>query len=98
MANGGSLRRRSRGLVAAAVMLGGLAALPGPASAHVHGITPLRCVGVEDDGANQTDNTPASADRGGPISGLIPSSTAGTPGQSPLVPTDGGFDTPACPA
>ena len=82
------------------VLLGGAIAvsmvvIPGAgASAHVHGITPLRCVGVADDGANQTDNTPASADNGGPISGLIPS----TVGSSPLVPGDGGFDTPACPA
>ena len=92
-------RRRSRGLVAAVVVAGGIAALPvSPAAAHVHGLTPLRCVGVEDDGANQTDNTPASAENGGPISGLIPSSAFGTPGQSSLVPGDAGFDTPACPA
>jgi hypothetical protein len=95
MANRGSRGRRSR-LVVAVAVLGGIAALPGPAAAHVHGITPLRCVGVEDDGANQTDNTPAAAPNG-PISGLIPSSELGTPGQSPLVLRDGGFDTPACP-
>jgi hypothetical protein len=98
MANGGLLGRGSRGLVAAAVVVGGLAALPGPAAAHVHGLTPLRCVGVENDGANRTDTTPAAAVNGGPISGLIPSAEFGTPGQSPLVPGDGGFDTPACPA
>jgi hypothetical protein len=98
MANGGSRGRRLR-LVAAVAVVGGLTALPGPAAAHVHGITPLRCVGVELDGANRTDTTPASAENGGPISGLIPSSEFGTPGQSPLVPfVDGGFDTPACPA
>jgi hypothetical protein len=95
MTNGWSRGRHSR-LVVAVAVVGGLAALPGPASAHVHGITPLRCVGVEDDGANQTDNTPAAAPNG-PISGLIPSSEFGTPGQSPLAPRDGGFDTPACP-
>jgi hypothetical protein len=96
MANSGSRGRRS-GLVVAVAVVGGLAALPGPAAAHVHGITPLRCVGVENDGANRTDNTPAAAPNG-PISGLIPSSAAGSPGQSPLLPGDGGFDTPACPA
>jgi hypothetical protein len=69
----------------------------GWASAHVHGITPLRCVGVEDDGAQRTDDTPAAAP-GGPISGLIPSAALGSPGNSHLVVGDGGFDTPACPA
>ena len=62
---------------------------------HVHGITPLRCVGVEDDGAERTDTTPASADFGGPIFGLIPSSV-GAASLEGMV--DGGFDTPACPA
>jgi hypothetical protein len=61
---------------------------------HVHGITPLRCVGVEDDGANRTDDTPASATNGGPIFGLIPRDV----GNAPLTVGDGGFDTPACPA
>jgi hypothetical protein len=61
---------------------------------HVHGITPLRCVGVADDGANVVDNTPASAANGGPISGLIPRDV----GRAPLTVGDGGFDTPACPA
>lgn len=88
-------RRRSRGLLATVAVMGGIAALPvGPAQAHVHGITPLRCVGVENDGANQTDNTPAAAANGGPIFGLIPQNV----GRSPLMPGDGGFDTPACPA
>ena len=66
----------------------------GSALGHVHGITPLRCVGVADDGANQTDNTPASAANGGPIFGLIPRDV----GNAPLTGGDGGFDTPACPA
>jgi hypothetical protein len=74
-----------------------LVAGTGWASAHVHGITPLRCVGVDDDGANRTDDTPAAAP-GGPISGLIPSAEIGSPGNSPLGFGDGGFDTPACPA
>jgi hypothetical protein len=43
------------------------------ASAHVHKITPLRCTPAPDNaGANQTDETPASAASGGPISGVIP--------------------------
>jgi hypothetical protein len=66
----------------------------GAALGHVHGITPLRCVGVENDGANQTDNTPASLTNGGPIFGLIPRDV----GNAPLTVGDGGFDTPACPA
>jgi hypothetical protein len=66
----------------------------GSALGHVHGLTPLRCVGVEDDGANRTDTTPASADNGGPIFGLIPRDV----GNAPLTVGDGGFDTPACPA
>ena len=43
----------------------------GSAGAHVHGITPLlQCSVVpENAGANQTDETPASATNGGPISG-----------------------------
>jgi len=68
--------------------------LVGSALGHVHGLTPLRCVGVADDGANQVDNTPASAANGGPIFGLIPRDV----GNAPLTVGDGGFDTPACPA
>ena len=66
----------------------------GSTFAHVHGITPLRCVGVADDGANRTDTTPAAAANGGPITGLIPRDV----GNAPLTVGDGGFDTPACPA
>jgi hypothetical protein len=61
---------------------------------HVHGLTPLRCVAPDNAGANQTDNTPASAANGGPIFGLIPRDV----GNAPLTVGDGGFDTPACPA
>jgi len=68
--------------------------IAGPAFGHVHGITPLRCVGVADDGANQVDNTPAAAANGGPIFGLIPRDV----GNAPITVGDGGFDTPACPA
>jgi hypothetical protein len=88
-------RRRSRAAIVAFALAGGIALLPAaPAIAHVHGITPLRCVGIADDGANRTDTTPASAANGGPISGLIPQDV----GNSPLTVGDGGFDTPACPA
>jgi len=66
----------------------------GTALGHVHGITPLRCVGVADDGANRTDNTPAATANGGPIGGLIPRDV----GRAPITVGDGGFDTPACPA
>lgn len=68
--------------------------LVGSALGHVHGITPLRCVGVEGDGANRTDSTPASTANGGPVGGLIPRDV----GNAPLTRGDGGFDTPACPA
>ena len=68
--------------------------MAGSALGHVHGITPLRCVGVADDGANRTNHTPASVANGGPIVGLIPRDV----GNAPLTVGDGGFDTPACPA
>ena len=88
-------RKRCSALIVALAVVSGMALLPaGPATAHVHGITPLRCVGTADDGANQTDTTPASAANGGPISGLIPRDV----GSAPLTVGDGGFDTPACPA
>jgi hypothetical protein len=48
------------------------------ASAHVHGITPLRCTPAPANaGANQTDETPAAAANGGPISGVIPITMGG---------------------
>ena len=94
MANGRIPRHRTRTVLVALAVAGGIALLPSPASAHVHGITPLRCVGTANDGANQTDATPASAANGGPISGLIPRDV----GNAPLTVGDGGFDTPACPA
>ena len=88
-------RRRSRAVLVALAAAGAIALLPAsPAVAHVHGITPLRCVGTANDGADQTDATPASAASGGPISGLIPRDV----GNAPLTVGDGGFDTPACPA
>lgn len=90
-----SLRKRTWAMTAVLAVVGATALLPAaPAAAHVHGITPLRCVGVEEDGANRTDSTPAAAANGGPIEGLIPSDV----GKSKLTVGDGGFDTPACPA
>jgi hypothetical protein len=95
-----SFRRRARALILAVAVASGMALLPAsPATAHVHGITPLDCVGVENDGANQTtdgfggEGTPASAENGGPIFGLIPRDV----GKSPLEPGDGGAVTPVCP-
>jgi hypothetical protein len=85
------MRRLLLGFTLAASLTMGLAA---PTLAHVHGITPLRCVGVANDGANATDGTPAAAANGGPIQGLIPRDV----GNAPLTIGDGGFDTPACPA
>lgn len=62
------------------------------ASAHVHGITPLRCTPAPDNaGANQTDETPAAAANGGPISGVIPVTMGGN---VPLF--GGGFDAAVC--
>ena len=76
-------------LIAAVVVLLLLTMVPA-ASAHVHGITPLFDLGCKVDntitGANQTNNTPAAAANGGPISGLIPS----TVGNAPLAGGDGG--------
>lgn len=58
------------------VGIGAVSMAVGPAvaaSAHVHLITPLRCTPApENAGANQTNDTPAAAANGGPISGVIP--------------------------
>ena len=62
------------------------------ASAHVHGITPLRCTPAPANaGANQTNETPAGAANGGPISGVIPITMGGN---VPLF--GGGFNAAAC--
>lgn len=62
------------------------------ASAHVHGITPLRCTAAPANaGANQTNDTPAAAANGGPISGVIPIAMGGN---VPLF--GGGFDAAVC--
>ena len=69
----------------AAMMFGGVA------SAHVHGITPLLDISVDNanSGGNGTNGTPADDANGGPIIGLIPRDT----GNSPLTggPGSGGF-------
>ena len=85
--------RRGKRLVLVAAMAGGLAVLPAAgASAHVHGITPLLvCGNTAVDGANRTDTTPAAAQNGGPITGLIPRDV----GNAPLMVGDGGFDSAA---
>lgn len=85
------MRRFILGLVLAGSLV---ATTAGTALGHVHGITPLRCVGNAMDGANGTNDTPAAAANGGPIRGLIPRDV----GNAPLTVGDGGFDTPACPA
>ena len=56
-------------------------ALAAPASAHHHGIMPLRCVPVDRalTGANATNGTSAAAANGGPISGLIPRNVGSAP-------------------
>jgi hypothetical protein len=67
-----------------------------PASAHVHGVTPLAFCTVDNanSGALGTDGTPADDANGGPIAGLIPRDT----GSAPLTVGDGGRTAPVrCP-
>src|SRR5215211_5347611 len=53
MMSGRTRRHRSRAVLVALAVASGIALLPAsPAAAHVHGITPLRCVGTANDGAN----------------------------------------------
>jgi hypothetical protein len=68
-----------RTLVAAGLAASALLLVPAtPASAHVHRITPLNCTPAPANaGANQTNETPASAAEGGPISGVIPLTMGG---------------------
>jgi hypothetical protein len=84
------MRRLATVFVLAAVMMVMMASA---ALAHVHGITPLLELDCKVDnsitGGNRTDDTPAGADNGGPIAGLIPS-TVGNASLTPFV--DGGFD------
>jgi hypothetical protein len=76
---------RLRILIGAGLGVAALVAVPSAASAHVHRVTPLNCTPAPANaGANQTDQTPASAADGGPISGVIPVAMGGN------VPLDGG--------
>lgn len=81
------MRRLLVAPAAAVLMTIGFAA---PASAHVHGITPLHCL--------TTANPNAGAVRAFEVSGafagvqLIPRDL----GHAPLTVGDGGFDAPAC--
>ena len=53
----------------------------GSASAHVHRITPVLCTSAPANaGGNETNETPASAADGGPISGVIPITMGGNIG------------------
>lgn len=83
-----------RALVTVAVTVLLLLLSIGTASAHVHGITPLRCAGVgnANSGAEVADELAAesAADL---FVGLVPANAGGAVGIG-----DGGFDTPACPA
>jgi len=80
-------------LVAGATLAAGIILAPTTAaSAHVHGITPLRCTPAPANaGANQTNETPASAVNGGPISGVIPITMGGN-----VSLQGGGFDAAVC--
>jgi hypothetical protein len=80
-------------VLGAALAVSALVLVPATsASAHVHGITPLRCTPAPANaGANQTNDTPASADKEGPISGVIPITMGGN---VPLF--GGGFDAAVC--
>lgn len=79
--------------IAIATLLAGLMVLGvAPAAmGHVHGVTPLLELDCKVDnsvtGANATNDTPASAANGGPITGLIPRDV----GNAPIDIGDGGF-------
>ena len=86
------MRRTRHALLVGVLALAIPVGLAGPASAHVHGITPLLvCGNAAVDGADRTDTTPAAAANGGPITGLIPRDV----GNAPLTVGDGGFDAAA---
>lgn len=82
-----------RVMVGTALTVSALVLIPSTtASAHVHGITPLRCTPAPANaGANQTNETPAAAANGGPISGVIPITMGGN---VPLF--GGGFNAAVC--
>jgi hypothetical protein len=75
-------------LVATAVAVGGLFGAA-PASAHVHGITPLLAL-ANDCGVTDVANTGANRAQSDVITGLIPQDV----GSSPLMFGDGGFSAP----
>jgi hypothetical protein len=86
--------RQKRKIMTRIALVGLFALVPATgASAHVHGITPLlRCGGdLSVTGADRTDQTPAGAPNGGPITGLSPRDV----GDAPLTGGDGGFDAQA---
>ncbi len=86
------MRRTRHALLVGVLALAIPVGLAGPASAHVHGLTPLLvCGNTAVDGADRTDTTPAAAANGGPITGLIPRDV----GNAPLTVGDGGFDAAA---
>lgn len=79
--------RRMTVLAAAAAAVATIAATP--ASAHVHGITPLLTLANECE-VTSLANTGANRAQGDPITGLIPRDV----GQAPLTGGDGGFGAP----
>jgi hypothetical protein len=89
----GGAMQKVRLAVGTAVAAAALVLIPAAsASAHVHGITPLRCTPAPANaGANQTDETPASAASGGPIAGVIPITMGGN-----LELFGGGFNAAVC--
>jgi hypothetical protein len=74
--------------VGAAAAVVATVAVP-PASAHVHGITPLLTLANEC-GVTSVADTGANRAQGEPIAGLIPRDV----GQAPLTVGDGGFGAP----
>jgi urease alpha subunit len=72
-----------------AVVAAAAVVVASPASAHVHGITPLQTLAVEC-GVTTLANTGANRAQGDPITGLIPRDV----GQAPLTGGDGGRDAP----
>jgi hypothetical protein len=75
--------------LAAAIVATAVTVAAAPASAHVHGITPLLTLANEC-GVTSLDNTGANRAQGDPITGLIPRDV----GSAPLTVGDGGFDAP----
>ena len=75
-------------LVATGVAAGALLGAA-PASAHVHGVTPLLAL-ANDCGVTDVANTGANRAQSDVITGLIPQDV----GSSPLTPGDGGFSAP----